>query len=157
MRNNRVRSNDSASPAGGQGDTVTVAFQYPDGREYARVDFPKNVYAAIIAGAKKLGISLDQFFELAVLRKLVKEGRVPPAAPTGKKVHKNFFQINMRQDEQKELRALCAGFGMELRVFLTNAVRYARRELEQYQTIADETKLDPYFVWRLTDAWHSKN
>jgi len=152
---------------------VTVVLLFPDGREYARVDFPAGVYAAVCAGAKKLGITFDEFLELACKKKLLKDGCLPgarqrrpkvardcgqpgPRQPTPA-VHKNFFQINMSQHDQKELRALVASFGMELRVFLKNLVWHGQRELKQFAAIAEETSMDPNVVWRLTTPWHNKN
>ena len=159
---NRVRKNVSPSPARAQGEnggeeTVTVVFTYPDGREYARVDFPARVFAAIETARKTLGVSLEKFLQQAIKRKLGKAAGGPGAVQPGPKVHKNFFLINMGRQDQKELRALCARLGWELRLFLANAVRSARRELKQCVAVADRTQLDPNFVWRLTDAWNNKN
>ena len=49
-------------PAG----TVTCVFYDANGREWARVDFPRDVFALIKRSASKLGITLAQFFHNAI-------------------------------------------------------------------------------------------
>ncbi|MGA9452601.1 MAG: hypothetical protein WBW41_14795 [Verrucomicrobiia bacterium] len=112
---------------------MTVVFFTPAGVESCRVDFPRRVFAAISAEAKKLGVSLDKFFELAFRQKLAGPQREPARVQSRPKTHKHFFQINMAQSEQKELRALAAAFGIELRFFLSRAVSQAKRELAPQQ------------------------
>jgi len=138
--------------------TVTVVFSSPDdGSELFRVDFPGCVFVAIKRGAKSLGVSLDKFFELATVNKIGKAARPPATIPTQQKVHKGFFQINMSQSEQRELRALAAAFGIELRGFLSNAVRHSKRELEQALAVAKGAGINPQFVYCLTASSTNNN
>jgi hypothetical protein len=74
MKNlNRVRKNGSAECSAPQSKTnsqnpVTVIFYSPDNHEeLMRVDFPAPLFAAVKRTAKKLRISLDKFFELALM------------------------------------------------------------------------------------------
>jgi hypothetical protein len=224
MKTNRyqVRRNCNASAAAQQCKTnpqnaVTVIFYSPDDdKELFRVDFPERLFASISAGAKKLGVSLDKFFELAIVNKIgnnecaLPRGDVHPSclcifdrstqqpaskiplseqefckciiAPhlissefqgmttqeliaqairekinKGKKVHKNFFLVNMSQHDQKELRTLAAAFGIELRLFLSHAVRHAKRELEQALAVAKGARLDPQFVYCLIAGGTTNN
>lgn len=51
-------------------DRVTLVFESPDGREFARVDFPAIIYAKILAVCQERGQSVMQFIEEAVAWKL---------------------------------------------------------------------------------------
>ena len=46
--------------------TVTCVWTGPDGREFARVDFERELFSLIKGAASKLGITLQQFFDDAV-------------------------------------------------------------------------------------------
>jgi hypothetical protein len=76
----RVRKNGSAAPSARQvktspGKTVVVIFYSPDDdKELMRVDFPEPFFAAIKRSAKKLGVSMANFFELAIEHKLREAG-----------------------------------------------------------------------------------
>jgi hypothetical protein len=76
----RVQKNGSPAPSARQvkttpGKTVTVIFYAPDDdKELMRVDFPEPFFAAIKRSAKKLGVSVAKFFELAIEHKLCKAG-----------------------------------------------------------------------------------
>ena len=65
---NKSRSNRQTLPYGKRG--ATVVFEAPDGSETARVSFPASRCASINACTKKLGISLEQFFDLAIEDKI---------------------------------------------------------------------------------------
>jgi len=77
---NQVRKNGSAPRAARQaktppGKTVTVVFYCAqDDREMFRAEFPIVLMAAIKRASKRLRISLDQFLESALLKKLRNEG-----------------------------------------------------------------------------------
>jgi hypothetical protein len=86
-----------------------------------------------------------------------KTGHEQAIVPTGRKVHKNFFLVNMGQSEQKELRILAAAFGIELRVFLMNAIRQSGREYTQMLRVAKGARLNPQFVFSLTASGHNNN
>jgi hypothetical protein len=161
VMSNRVRSNDTTPPWDGNPEQNPKdgcdVFSAPTCPGFWEEALTKKMFASVKARADSLGISLDEFIATAIVSEIDKDTLGPGSLKSGPKVHKNFFLINMSQLHQRELRALCARFGIELRLFFANAVRSARRELEQCQVIADRSQLDPNFVWRLTDAWQSKN
>lgn len=86
-----------------------------------------------------------------------KTGHKRAAVPTRRKVHKNFFLVNMSQSEQKELRELAAAFGIELRGFLVNAILGSKSEYMQILRIANGAELDPQFVFSLGACGHNNN
>jgi len=45
---------------------VTCVWLVSDGSEWARVEFPGNLFARIKRAASKLGITLQEFFENAI-------------------------------------------------------------------------------------------
>ncbi len=45
---------------------VICVFQYPDGREFGRVAFPRKVFARIQRAASGMGITIAEFFNRAV-------------------------------------------------------------------------------------------
>ncbi len=57
------------APAHSSG-TVTCVWTYPDGREWMRVDFPRQLFSLITRAAGKLGVTLQQFFDNAVRSKV---------------------------------------------------------------------------------------
>lgn len=81
-KQNQVRSNGSrraavpqskttarkgnTSPGRRTAGTVTYVLTLPDGREWARVDFPSKKAALIDQAAAKLGITLPQLFTNAI-------------------------------------------------------------------------------------------
>ncbi len=154
--NNRVRSYDSATPSWNQGGSNHKNTP-GETSDAALISYLESLSPA--GRQKKIAVMLRvvQMFEPASVDKLVGRQRDPARAQTRPTVHKNFFLINMSQHEQKKLRALVSIFGMELRGFLSMAVRLARRDLEQFQTIAEGAHLDPRYVWQLTGTWHSEN
>jgi DNA repair protein RadC len=83
---NPARKASSAAPSARQvktppGKTVTVVFySSDDGSEFCRLDIPEIVFAAIKRATKKLGVSLDVFFELAVRDKIKRDESVVAAA-----------------------------------------------------------------------------
>ncbi len=81
---NRVRRNNNLPAARQQGHighekTVEVWFDWPGpaGRECDRVNFSKSEFQSINAAAKKLGLGLDKFFELAIAEKIGKSDQAP--------------------------------------------------------------------------------
>ena len=84
MKNrNRVRKNSSPTAAASQcktnapnkkapasrqvAETVTCVWVLPDGSEFARVEFPGDLFARIKRAATKLDVTLQEFFENAIL------------------------------------------------------------------------------------------
>lgn len=59
-------ANTALEKAGRPGGTITCILTLPDGREAARVDFPRGVFARIEHAASTQGISLEQFFFNAI-------------------------------------------------------------------------------------------
>jgi hypothetical protein len=53
-----------------EADPVTLSLQYPDGREFARVDLPAAIYARIETSCRERGQSVGQFIEQAVAAKI---------------------------------------------------------------------------------------
>ena len=56
----------NTSPGRRTAGTVTYVLTLPDGREWARVDFPSKQAALIDQAAAKLGITLPQLFTNAI-------------------------------------------------------------------------------------------
>jgi len=75
----RVRKNRSAALSAPQVKTppektvIVVFFDREDHHELARVEFPESIYAKIVHASKKLKVTLDQFFTLAVNEKFARE------------------------------------------------------------------------------------
>ena len=86
-----------------------------------------------------------------------KSGHKQSPVPTRRKIHKNFFLINLGQSEQKELRELANAFGIELRGFLMNAIRESGREYTQMLRLAKGAELNPQCVFSLTRSGHNNN
>jgi hypothetical protein len=68
--------------------TVTLIFYSPDDdKEKARVEIHEAFFNSIQKCSKKLGITLDEFFNMAFLKQIEREtaktGRFPTAATTG--------------------------------------------------------------------------
>jgi len=71
IRSKREEATSEALPS----KMTTVVFSSPDGeKEWCRVDFPEKVFASIKSAAKKLGVGLDEFFEMAIKSKFSRAG-----------------------------------------------------------------------------------
>jgi hypothetical protein len=54
-------------------DSVTLVLTKPDGREWARVEFPAAMFELVETGARQLGITVPEFVELAGREKIERD------------------------------------------------------------------------------------
>jgi len=139
---NRIRFNGHAAPSGKQGDEKTEIFE-----PAAKLD--RALRALPVEELKKALREIT-----TVCLQVASETN---AVNLDSVIHKNFFQINMGQREQKELRKLAAAFGVELRDFLTSAIRGKKYEYKEMMAIAEGASINPQFVYSLTTSRLNNN
>ena len=105
------------------------------------------------------GFAIFEQFRAAALRR-----KFPDVKPDGRgigskrgKRARPFFEVCMSQSEQAELRELAHAFGMDLRTFVSHALRVQKAEYREMIKVAGENHLDPDFVNRLTNCCPANN